>query len=394
MIPTMGVLQRILEAIQQSLAAGAVNLFPIVMGYVILFGMFALALTAYGILRNGHALHIGLGLLVRLALVAMMLDRWPWFLGGLRDIAVTLGIIATGDHLALADFLDPGMLLKRGLDSGALLWSAFAANMGWTSFVTGLAYLAAYIAYVGAFCTMAYKVFWWQVELLLAGLGGLVLLPTLIFRPMAFVAQGVLSYAANAFARFLIGSILAGALWDHLGILASIAMPGITATTDMLIQAAFVAAGTAWILASCFLSANRLAGVLTSGIPGMAGGSSMGAFLRGMAAGATGLATVTATATTMMVGVARGVAAGGQGLIGAAGAAWQGTGGHYRLGEVARHLYAGTQAGMQGGLQAQLGRTMQMASTLATRSGQQTIQHLQGASWRARDETHGGTHAR
>jgi type IV secretory pathway TrbL component len=155
--------------------------------------------------------------LVRLALVFLALERWPWLLGGLRDIAITFGLLATGNLVDVANFLDPGGFLRLGLQSGAVLWKAFQNNLGWTSFVTGLAYLLAWVAYGAAFAVMAYKVFWWQVELLIASLGGLCLLPTLMFRPTAFVAAGVLSYAANTFARFLLGALLAGALWKHLG---------------------------------------------------------------------------------------------------------------------------------------------------------------------------------
>ena len=45
---------------------------------------------------------------------------------------------------------------------------------------------------------------------------------------------------------------------------------------DAALQAASAAVMTAWVLAACFLSVNRLAGMLTSGIPGMAGGQVSG----------------------------------------------------------------------------------------------------------------------
>ena len=61
---------------------------------------------------------------------------------------------------------------------------------------------------------------------------------------------------------------------------------------DAAIQAASAAVGTAWILAACFLSVNRMAGMLTSGIPGMAGGQSVGGLVRMMATGAAATATV------------------------------------------------------------------------------------------------------
>ncbi len=52
------------------------------------------------------------------------------------------------------------------------------------------------------------------------GPAGMCLLPSLCFRRTAFVATGVLSYAANMFARFLLGALLAGVLWKHLDVFA------------------------------------------------------------------------------------------------------------------------------------------------------------------------------
>ena len=43
-----------------------------------------------------------------------------------------------------------------------------------TQVFTAFPYLLAWVAYCAAFAVMAYKVFWWQVEVLLAGVGGLV----------------------------------------------------------------------------------------------------------------------------------------------------------------------------------------------------------------------------
>ena len=99
-----------------------------------------------------------------------------------------------------------------------MLWTAFKAHLGLTTPVTAIIFFLAWLAYCAAFAVMAYKVFWWQVELLLAGAAGLCLLPTLAFPRTAFVATGVLSYAANMFARFLLGALLAGCLWKNLDV--------------------------------------------------------------------------------------------------------------------------------------------------------------------------------
>jgi len=338
----LGVLQRILNDLSASMDAGGVLLHPILMGYLGLFALFALVWTCYGLLWNGHAFASGLNLLIRLALVTLAIDRWGWFLEGLEELALSLGLQGTGNTLQLSQFLDPGALVKAGIDSGAVLWKAFQNNLGLTSFVTGLAYLFAWLAFVGAYMVMAYKVFWWQVEALIASLAGMVLLPTLAFRPLGFVAMGVLSYAANMFARFLLGAMLAGAL--------------------------------------------------TSGVPGMAGGNSVGTLLRMVTVGAAGLLTGGAGVATGLLGAGRVAAGSVQGLIGAGQAVrllTSGGGGTTTLGGAARQVYAGTRSGMSGGVQARLGTYMGQAQQVGDWGGQHTLRQLM-QSRQGGDQAHGG----
>lgn len=387
---SIGALQRILNDIAASMNLGGALLHPILMGYIALFGTLAVVWVAYALLWNGHALPSAIGLLVRLTLVMWTLARWPWFLGGIRDIALNLGLTATGNQLQLGDFLDPGALVKAGIDSGAVLWRAYQNNLGWgpNSWVIGAAYLAAWLGYVGAYTVMAYKVFWWQVELLLASLGGMCLLPTLCFRGTAFVATGTLSFAANMGVRFLIGSLLAGAMWAHLRTLSSLARPGVAlslASVDFTIQEAFYATALAMILGAAFLSVNRIAGMLTSGVPGMAGGQTLGSFVRMVAGGVAGVVTMGAAAGTGAAGIARVGVAGMQGMVGAGRSlpAALGTG---SMGGAARQLYAGARSGMSGGAQAQLGQLMGVSTQVGNWSGQVTLGQLMGASHSGRGD--------
>jgi type IV secretory pathway TrbL component len=374
----MGVLQRILNDIAAAMNVGGALLYPVLQGYLALFGSLAIVWLCYTVMVSGHYFPHALGLVIRLALVMWMLNRWPWFLGGIRDLAIGLGLMATGNQLQLAQLLDPGALVKAGVDSGAVLWRSFQNNMGWTSMVTGFAFLVAYVVYVGAYVVMAYKFFWFQVELLLASLAGLCLLPTLCFRPIAFVATGVLSYAANMFARFLIGTILAGALWANLSTLTAITRPVPTfsmATLDFTIQEAFFAAGIAAVLAAAFLSVNRLAGMLTSGVPGMAGGQNFHSVVRMAVAGVTGVMTAGATAGAGAVGLVRLGTAGAQGALGAARTAYSLPSGT-RLLSAAQQITAGAGAAMSGGAQAQVARLMGVSTRVAQWGGQVTVDQL------------------
>jgi type IV secretion system protein TrbL len=382
---TIGVLQRILNDIHATVQAGGALLYPELLLWVTILGTFALAWVAYGILRNGYALHSALGFLVRVTLVLMLLDRWPWFLSGMRDLAISLGLVATGNTLKLAEFLDPGMLVKVGIDSGAVLWRSVQKNMGWTSPLLGGIFTVAWLIYVGAYTVMAYKIFWFQVELLLASLAGLCLLPLLCFRPTAFVATGLIGFSANMAVRFLITTILAGALWNHLKTLTALVRPHIPlslAAIDFTIQDSFYACGVAVVLAAAFLSVNRLASMLTSGVPGLAGGDNVGSVVRMVTSGVMAMVTGGAGLATAGLGAARLGAAGVQGALGAA-RALPSASTATSLGEATRQVYAGARTAMRGGAQAQLGQLMGVTQRLGERSGPLTVQHLMGV-------THGG----
>ena len=376
----MTALQQILNGLAGTLELSGQEVYGIVTGYLSLFALFALLWVLYQMAWGGRQLQRALGLCLRLVLVLMAVQYWPWFLRMLQEEGVWLGLLATGNTLAVEQFLDPGALVRTGIESGGVLWQAYLNNMSWKMFsIVGPAYLLAWLAYVCAFMVMAFKVFWWQVELLLMGLAGMVLLPTLVFRPTAFVASGALGYPANAFARFFLGSLLSGLLWGVLPTLTQLALPigqVRLVTVDLKITEAFYAVGLAWVLACCFLAVNRMAGVLTSGIPGMAGGQSVGAFLHMVTGAGAALVTAGGAAAYGALGVGRAGAAGVQGAIGAGGAAGRALLTQQSIGQAAREVYSGAMAGMQGGPQSQLGRLMGATSRVTQAAERQTVRQL------------------
>ena len=383
---SLNALQRILNSIEASLSSGGPPFATMLMAYLGFFTLLALLACCYGMLCNGRVLQSALGLLIRLALVTCALTKWPWFLDGLRDLAISLGFLATGDQLTVAEFLDPGALVQLGLSSASVLWQAFKAYLGITTPVAAIIFFVAWLGYGAAFAVMAFKVFWWQVELLIAGAAGMVLLPTLIFPRTAFVATGVLSYAANMFARFLLGALLAGVLWKNLDTFGLVPVLARKVSEDAAIQAAFAATGTAWMLAACFLSVNRMAGMLTSGIPGMAGGQSLGSLVRMVTTGAA--AATTAGAAAVAGGM--GIAGGSRAALQAAHALHQGS--PQSLGEAARAIYAGVQAGAHG----QIGSTLRGYMGDPTRVTQQaarlTLAQLMGRTSQHDQASHGARH--
>lgn len=390
----MTALQNILNGLAQLLERSGQDVYAVVSAYLAVFALFSLIWTLYQLAFGGRLVSTSLGLLLRLILVLMVINRWPWFLRMLQGEGIWLGLLATGNRIQLEQFLDPGALVRLGIESGGVLWQAYANNLHWTQFfpIAAIAYLLAWLVYVCAFMVMAYKVFWWQVELLLMGLGGMVLLPSLVFRPTAFVASGVLSYPANAFARFFLGSLMSGLLWNILPTLTTVALPlgqVRLATVDLKIQEAVVAVGLACTMAACFLAVNRMAGMLTSGVPGMAGGQSLGSFLHMVTGAGAALLTAGGAAAYGALGAGRGIVAGGQAVRGLA-AASEALPTTASLGETARALYSGARTGMQGGPQASLGQLMQRTSQVTQTVQRQSLRHLMQG--RGGDVTYRGTH--
>ena len=93
---------------------------PCSTGFLALFLLLALVIA---VLRRccgtGGSCMARSGFMIRLALVAWAVTKWPWFLDGLRDLAVSLGLLATGGQLTIAEFLDPGALVQAGAVIGA-----------------------------------------------------------------------------------------------------------------------------------------------------------------------------------------------------------------------------------------------------------------------------------
>ena len=133
---------------------------------------------------------------------------------------------------------------------------------------------------------MAYKVFWWQVELLIAGVAGMCLLPCLMLRQTALWHGGALLCGQCLCPLSARGHCWRASLWQHLDVFAVSPVLSQKVGVDAAMQAASAAVAMAWVLAACFLAVNKLAGMLTSGIPGMAGGQSIASLGRMVATGA------------------------------------------------------------------------------------------------------------
>lgn len=389
-----GLLEQILKALTTTLERGLGDVHPVVMGYITLFLCFALAMLAYGILVNGRAIQGAVSLLVRGALVVWAVGHWPWFLEQLSELAIALGFLLTGSSLTVRELLDPGVMLKKAIDSAVPLWTAWQNNNSWwnpSAVMMGVMYFAIWAIYVGSFGVVVWRIFWIQTETLIATAAGVVLLPTLLFRPVQFVATGVLSYAANCFARYLIVAMLAGLLWTHFDTIPLQIAQAAPGKVNVTLQEGILSAAIAVVLAATFLGSNALASMLTSGVPSMGGMQHFGQVINGISGGISGLLATGGGAVTGTLGAARGALMTGQGMVGAArGLA---AGDVHSLGEAARQMYSGAKAGISGGAQQRVAELMGHSASFTQRHGSSTLDRLMHQR-NPVDRAHGGAHQR
>jgi len=126
-----------------------------------------------------------------------------------------------------------------------------------------MAYLLCWVFFLLAYAVMAVSVFIWQVEVLVASIGALVLLPFALYRSTAWIAQGAISFLVNMGFRFMIGALLAAVVFPLLS------QPTIQKPA---LDAAIVAVIASWTLGFLFLKVPSLASGLLSGSPTLTAG--------------------------------------------------------------------------------------------------------------------------
>jgi hypothetical protein len=165
---------------------------------------------------------------------------------------------------------------------------------------------------------MGFTIFIAQVELSVGIVGGLCVLPFMLFSSTAWISQGALSYPVNKSFRMLILGVLASALfpiikneltfvpqasptfWQRLTQFPS---TGDDWTTGLILIAA------TWAMALLYLSASKIASAIISGVPALSGGQVMQAAASTAAVGATVAAGGILGLATMGTGIAGGATA-------------------------------------------------------------------------------------
>src|SRR5215831_11879385 len=151
--------------------------------------------------------------LVRFALrtliwVYAILD-FPHLADVLYKTFVGLGLLAGGSTLTVPDFLDPSAYVYRGVVLGKILLDAVTANLGLSSLIAGLFFLVVWAIFVLCFAYLGLRIMILQIELSVAILCSVILLPAAIVRGMGWLAAGALSYPINCGFRFFVMAVLA-----------------------------------------------------------------------------------------------------------------------------------------------------------------------------------------
>jgi hypothetical protein len=339
---TTATFQQILEAFAAALAPGVESLRGELLFYFQVLLFFEMLRTCYAFLYSGDLLQGAMATLGRGALVFWALANFPQVLQWTQETFVSLGLLAGGDRLTPAQFLDPGQYIAMGIRVMALLYSSMTASFSLLSIPQAFGYLLLWIVFMAAFAVLAVNVAIWQVELLIAGVGAMVLLPALTFRSWAWMAQGALSLTINLCFRFFLGALLASLTFPLL--------ERLTITTPVSFQSVAVSVIGGWLFAFLFTRVNSMASHFLSGMASLTAGTVVSA-----AAGSA----VTVGAAVSGVG-----AVGGAALAGGATAARGGL-----LASQAMTGHGGALAGRMGTLAGASGRT-------ALGQGQRSLRQL------------------
>jgi type IV secretion system protein TrbL len=365
--------QQILNTIEAALQPGAANVRQVLLFFMQIFVWLELLRALYAFLWRGHLLEPILHTLFKAATVYWALYNFPTLLNAARDTFVYLGLLAGGNHLTVQQFLDPGEWLNQGIRITALLYGSMHAGFGLTSIAQAIGYFLLWLVFLGAFAVMAINIFVWQLELLIAAVMLLMLLPALACRSTAWMGQGALAYVINKSFRFGVGALLASLTFQVL--------PMLTVTTPVSFQSVAVSCIGGWAIAMLFLVCNKMASGFLAGIPQLGAGTVVSTGLAtaglvtgvgtGVAAGITGATSGLLTAGR--VGMGLGGALRGAGTVLASGG---GPGMASRLGPALTAARHGASQALQSPLAARLGNWGGATRQVARGQGQRTLRQL------------------
>jgi len=314
--------------------------------------------------------------LQRLVRKTLYIGTFAYIIGNFSSLAnilfqsfAGLGLKASGDAIALAEFLKPGTVAATGLDAAQPLLDATADLLGpvglFTNFVEIVVLLVAWLVVVMAFFILAIQVFVTIIEFKLVTLAGFVLLPFAFFGRTAFMAERVLGHIVSSGIKLLVLALITGIGTTLFAQFTGAAMPA-----EPNLRQVMALALAALTLLGLGIFGPGIANGIVSGGPQLGAGAVAGtALVAGgtLAAGAAGAGMAAGAAKA--AGVAGGQMAGAAARSGAKAAG------------AAKGAYAAGAAG-RSGASAMARGTMATASTALRSTGETVTSPLRSAATR------------
>src|SRR2546426_829443 len=168
----MGVFVGILSALQTALEPGLTALRPILLRLMGLLVFIEVVRMVFGIVFAGASLPASLiRIVLRTGVLLAVFLAFPAIATGILQSFTTLGLIAGGKTITLAQFLDPGAWGDLGFQAGGALLTAIS-TASYTALLTfGLFYLVAWLVLVGSYLYMGLSLFILQIQFRLSIIG-------------------------------------------------------------------------------------------------------------------------------------------------------------------------------------------------------------------------------
>jgi type IV secretion system protein TrbL len=360
-----GIFVEILTALQAALLPGLTVLRPILLRLIGVLVFIEILRLVMGILFARASITAGLiRLVLRTTVLLAVFFAFPAIANGILQSFTTLGLLAGGNTITMAQFLDPGAWADIGFTSARPLLDAWGKTGTFTGFTLGLFYLFAWLVFVGAYLYMGLSLFVLQIQFSLTLVGSQVLVAFAATRWTSWMAQGAVAYPINVAFRFFVKAVLASVVYTLLKNLTTVqgALP-----TDMKnLQPALLMVVLPFVFAVLFWKSDAIAAGLLSGAPALTAGTLVQAAAGGVVLG------------SGVGGLALGTAGTGLGLAGRGGTAMlrgaSATSTAYQIGSATST--GGTIAQIGGGIRGVANAGAGLASSYARSFTGPTMSHL------------------
>lgn len=217
----------VLTDILGSFVNGSSDGFPIIKGYaeslfaklvvieVVLFGI-GVALNRIDFKAEVVAKVLAIGF------AQFFIFRYVWLVDGLRDGFVDAGLAAGGQHLSVAEFLDPSAYISSGFDKVFSVLEGRFDDGTWhflsTFNMVGLFNLIILLVMFFAFVAMGFQIFFAVIEFYIVTSLAIILIPFLIIKNTNFLGfraiNGIISNCIKLMVLAFIASLAAPALQE------------------------------------------------------------------------------------------------------------------------------------------------------------------------------------